>query len=148
MQQGNQGSSTLTSTIVGGFNSSITLSASGAPSGATVSFNPQTIPAPGSGNSAVTISVGSSTPAGTYPITLTGNGGGVQQTATVTLTVTTPGGGGWAQGFDFRATSNYVTDPSGDTYVLASTLYPDSRQQRYLRMGQHCSGIKSEPNHQ
>ena len=124
VQQGNQGSSTLTSTIVGGFNSSITLSASGAPSGATVSFNPQTIPAPGSGNSAVTISVGSSTPAGTYPITLTGNGGGVQQTATVTLTVTTPGGGGWAQGFDFRATSNYVTDPSGDTYVLASTLYP------------------------
>ena len=88
--QGTQGTSTLTTAISGGFNSAISLSASGMPSGATVSFSPQTIPAPGSGSSTMTINVGSSTPTGTYPITVTGNGGGVQQTATVTLTVTTP----------------------------------------------------------
>src|SRR5271165_1362700 len=28
------------------------------------------------------------------------------------------------QGFDFRNTSTYVTDPAGDTYVLSSTAYP------------------------
>ncbi len=27
-------------------------------------------------------------------------------------------------GFDFRNTSNFVTDPPGDTYVLPSTTYP------------------------
>ena len=36
----------------------------------------------------MTITVGSSTPMGTYPITVTGNGGGNQQNTTVTLTVT------------------------------------------------------------
>ena len=64
------------------------LSASGMPSGTTVSFNPNPIPAPGSGNSTMTITVGGSTPLGTYPITVTGNGGGIQQNTTVTLTVT------------------------------------------------------------
>ena len=86
--QGKQGTSTITTAISGGFNSAISLSASGMPSGTTVSFNPATMPAPGSGNSTMTITVGASTPVGTYPITVTGNGGGIQQTATVTLTVT------------------------------------------------------------
>ena len=88
IQQGNQGTSTITTTISGGFDSAVSLSASGVPSGTTVSFNPQTIPAPGSGSSTMSITVGSSTPVGTYPITVTGNGGGIQQNATVTLTVT------------------------------------------------------------
>src|SRR5208337_1516719 len=86
--QGNQGTSTITTTVSGGFNSAISLSASGAPSGTTVSFNPNPIPAPGSGNSTMTITVGSSTPPGTYPITVTGNSGGIQQNTTVALTVT------------------------------------------------------------
>src|SRR5208283_18664 len=47
--QGNQGTSTISTTISGGFNSAISLSASGAPSGTTVSFNPSTITAPGLG---------------------------------------------------------------------------------------------------
>src|SRR5271167_3589817 len=32
--------------------------------------------------------------------------------------------GGWQQGFDFRNTSTFVTDPVGDTYVLPTTAYP------------------------
>jgi uncharacterized membrane protein len=84
---GNQGTSTITTTVGGGFSNSITLSASGAPTGTIVGFNPSTIAAPGAGNSTMNITVGSSTPTGTYPITVTGNGGGVQQNATVTLTV-------------------------------------------------------------
>ena len=88
--QGNQGSTTITTAVSNGFNSSIALSASGAPSGTTVSLNPATIAAPGSGSSTMMITVGSSTPAGTYPITVTGNGGGIQESTTVTLTVTAP----------------------------------------------------------
>src|SRR5271165_52001 len=30
----------------------------------------------------------------------------------------------WQQGFDFRNTATFVTDPPGDTYVLRSTAYP------------------------
>jgi len=89
--QGNQGTSTITATLIGNFDSSIALSYSGAPSGTTVALNPQNLPPPGSGNSTMTITVGSSTPLGVYPITVTGNGGGVQQNTTVTLTVTSPG---------------------------------------------------------
>src|SRR5271166_5336242 len=88
VQQGNQGTSTITTTVSGGFNNAISLSASGVPSGTTVSFSPNPIPAPGSGNSTMTITVGVSTVSGTYPITVTGNGGGIQQNTTVTLTVT------------------------------------------------------------
>jgi uncharacterized membrane protein/fibronectin type 3 domain-containing protein len=88
--QGNLGTSTITTSIGGGFSSSISLSSTGAPTRTTVSFNPSTIPAPGAGSSTMTITVGSSTPVGTYPITVTGNGGGIQHTTTVTLTVTTP----------------------------------------------------------
>jgi hypothetical protein len=91
IQQGNQDTSTITTTISGGFNSAISLSASGMPSGVGVSFNPQTIPAPGAGTSTMTIMVSGSTPVGTYPITVTGNGGGIQQNTTVTLTVNQQG---------------------------------------------------------
>jgi len=123
VQQGNQGTSTITSTISGGFNAAVTLSASGMPSGTTVSFSPNPIPAPGAGSSTMTITVGASTPLGTYPITVTGNGGGVQQNTTLTLNVTSSL---WEVGFDFRASSGYVSDPPGDTYVLSSTAYPTS----------------------
>ena len=38
--QGNQGISTISTVVSGGFNSAISLSASGMPSGTTVTFNP------------------------------------------------------------------------------------------------------------
>lgn len=88
IQQGYQGTPTVTTTISGGFNSAIALSASGMPSGTTVAFSPSAIPAPGNGNSALTITVSTNTPLGTYPITVSGNGGGIQQNVTVSLTVT------------------------------------------------------------
>jgi hypothetical protein len=88
--QGNPGTSAITTTISGGFNSAISLSASGVPSGTTVSFAPNPIPAPGAGISTMTIAIGSGTVTGIYPITITGTGGGIKQTATFTLTVVFP----------------------------------------------------------
>jgi hypothetical protein len=88
--QGKSGTSTITSTVSGGFNSSVALSASGQPSGVTVSFNPASLAAPGSGSSTMTMSVASTVAAGTYAITVTGTGGSQTHTTTVNLTVTVP----------------------------------------------------------
>jgi kumamolisin len=91
--QGSNGTSTIATAASGGFNSAIALSASGQPSGVTVSFNPGSIAAPGSGTSTMTMTVASTATAGTYPITVTGTGGGITHTATVSLTVTAPSSG-------------------------------------------------------
>jgi hypothetical protein len=117
--QGGQGTSTLTTTIRGGFNSAINLSASGVPSGTTVSFSPNPIVAPGNGASTMTITVGGSTAVGTYPISVTGNGGGIEHTATVTLTVTAATSIAYVQ-------MNYATPQTGQstvnvTYTAAQT---------------------------
>jgi vibriolysin len=90
--QGSSGTSTITTTVSGGFNIAVALTSSGAPSGATVSFSPTSIAAPGSGTSTMTIAAGTAA-AGTTSITVTGTGGGKTHTATVSLTVTASGGG-------------------------------------------------------
>jgi subtilase family serine protease len=87
--QGNAGSSTITSTVVGGFNAAVTLSYSTLPSGVTASFNPGSFTT-GSGSSTLTLTTSSSTPTGTYPITITGTSGATTETTTVNLTVTAP----------------------------------------------------------
>jgi subtilase family serine protease len=86
--QGSSGSSTISSTVTGGFNSAITLSATGQPTGVTVSFSPTSIT--GAGTSTMTMAVASSTVTGTYSITVTGLSGSTSETTTVSLTVTVP----------------------------------------------------------
>ena len=87
--QGGAGSSTITSTVTGGFNSPVALSASGQPSGVTVTLNPT--PISGAGNSTMSITVASTTATGTYTITVTGTPtSGSVETTTVSLTVTAP----------------------------------------------------------
>jgi len=88
IQQNNNGSSTVTTLGTGGFNSSVTLTASGFPSGMMVTFNPVTIPAPGSGTSIVTVTTSSNLAVGTYPVTITASGGGLSPTAILTVIVT------------------------------------------------------------
>jgi len=87
VQQGSNGTSTITAAISGGFSSAIALSASGMPSGVTASFNPSSIPAPGSGTSTLTLTASSSAAAGTYTITVTGTGGGLTETTSLSLTI-------------------------------------------------------------
>jgi len=84
--QGNTGTSTITSTVTGGFSGVIALSASGQPSGVTVGFNPTSIT--GAGTSTMMMTVPSSTATGTYTITVTGTSGSTTQTTKVSLTVT------------------------------------------------------------
>jgi hypothetical protein len=139
--QGNQGTSTITTTVSGGFNSSISLSASGAPSGTTVSFNPSTIAAPGGSNSTMTITVGASTATGTYPITVTGNGGGIQQNVTITLVVATIGQGK-TYSTNFPSRENPISE-SGNWYSLAANTGNWSPVQTF---GGHATGIMDSNN--
>ncbi len=81
-------STTYTASVspINGFNSAVSLSASGLPSGATASFNPTSIGG-GSGSSTLTITTTSTTTTGTVTVTIKGTGGGLTHTATVSLTV-------------------------------------------------------------
>lgn len=84
---GGTGHTKITATPSGGFNSTISLSASGQPTGVTVVFKPSSITG-GSGSATMNIKVGTSVKAGNYKITVKGTGGSVTATTTVTLRVT------------------------------------------------------------
>lgn len=87
LDEGQSGYATVTTAISGSFSSAISLSYSALPSGVTASFSPASIAAPGSGTSHFTLTVSRTAPTGTYPITITGTGGGVTKTTTLTFEV-------------------------------------------------------------
>jgi hypothetical protein len=72
-----------------GFSGAVSFSASGLPSGATAGFNPTAVT--GSGSSTLTVTVGSTTPIGSYSMTITGTSGSLSHSVTATLIVVTPG---------------------------------------------------------
>jgi subtilase family serine protease len=112
---GSTGSSTITSTVAGGFSSAIALTASGLPTGVTVGFSPASIT--GAGSSTLTFTVASTTAAGTYPITVSGTSGSTVETTSVSLTVT-----GVAAGFSISASPTTVTvDRSSTGKVTVTT---------------------------
>jgi hypothetical protein len=84
---GNQGTSTITVVPANGFNGSVTLSATGMPTGVTTGFNPN----PATSTSALTITVASNAPLGTSAITITGVSGSITKTTTLNLTVAASG---------------------------------------------------------
>ncbi len=116
--KGSSGTSTVTSTALGGFSSSIALTSSGQPSGVTVSFSAASIT--GSGSSVATFAVSSSASAGTYSITITGTGGGVTQTASVTLTVTSAPAGAFT--VSVSPTSGYLDQGQSGYAVVTTTV--------------------------
>ncbi len=81
---GSTASATIATSVTSGAGETVALSASGAPSDAQVTFSPPTI---ASGQSAtMRVTTSASTPAGTYPISVTG-AGSTSHSTTVTLTV-------------------------------------------------------------
>jgi hypothetical protein len=89
VQQGSPATYTVTVTPANGFNGSVSLSATGLPSGALASFNPTSITG-GAGSSTLTITTGNTTPTGTSNLTVTGTSGSLTHTANVSLTVNGP----------------------------------------------------------
>ena len=115
--QGNSGSSTITSTVTGGFDSAIALTASGAPSGVTITFSPTSIT--GAGTSSMSIAVASTTSTGTYAITVTGTSGTTTETTTVSLTVTAPNSGSFT--LSVSPSSGYLDEGQSGYAVVTVT---------------------------
>jgi uncharacterized membrane protein len=69
----------------GGFSGPVTLTVSGQPSNATVTFTPSSVASPGS--STMKVQTTASTPRGTFTLRVTGTSGALSHQATVTLTV-------------------------------------------------------------
>jgi len=93
VMQGSAGAVALAIAATGSAADTVTLSASGLPDGVTAAFMPPTISA--GGTVILTLTTDATTPAGTYPITVTGIGTAARHTAPVTLDVTaTPSHGG------------------------------------------------------
>ncbi len=88
---------TYTATVTGqnGFTGNVSLSVTGAPTGATASFSPASISTSGSstsGSATLTVSTTALTAAGSYTLTIAGTSGSISQHASVGLTVTAAGG--------------------------------------------------------
>ena len=112
--QGSSGTSTITSTVTGGFDSAISLSATGQPTGVTVRFNSAAIN--GAGTSVMTMTASSTTTVGTYKITVTGTAGGTAKTASVTLKVTKA-----ISNFAISASPTSITVSRGGTGTVTIT---------------------------
>src|SRR6266849_4832802 len=85
--QGVSGSTTITVTPQNGFSGSVSLSASGLPSGVTASFSPN----PATAASTLTLTVGSTAATGTVTVTVTGTSGSLTNTTTISLAVNPQG---------------------------------------------------------
>src|SRR5207247_7952583 len=85
------GTTSITAALTAGSSAqTVTLSASGLPTGASASFSPPTINSDGS-SSSLTISTSASTPTGNYSVTVTGTGASSWTAGTtVTLAVNAP----------------------------------------------------------
>ncbi len=93
----------VTVTDVGGFGGSVTIAASGIPSGVAFALSPNPIT---SGTVTITITVSCSAPVGTYTTTLTGTSGALTETTTFPITIT-------------AATPNYTLSVSPATLTIA-----------------------------
>lgn len=88
--QGASATTTVTTAVTSGTAQTVNLSASGLPTGATATFSPVSVTAGSS--SSLKISTSASTPAGSYPITVTGTSTSATRTTIYTLNVTAAGG--------------------------------------------------------
>ncbi|MBU6409051.1 MAG: heparin lyase I family protein, partial [Verrucomicrobia bacterium] len=117
--QGNNGTSTITVNPVNGYNGTVSLSASGLPSGVTASFNPSSTTT----SSTLTLSASSTAATGTATITITGADGTLTRTTTVALTVNPPSNlpPGWTDAdIGSPAIAGYASDSSGTFTVSGS----------------------------
>jgi len=111
--QGKTATDTITVTDVGGFTGSVTLAATGLPSGVTVAYgtNPTTT------TSVLTFTATASATVGTYTVTLTGTSGTTTATATITLTVVSSTGG-----FTLGPAGSTCSMPQGGSCTVTITV--------------------------
>ena len=132
---GGSGTSTISTAVTSGSAQSVSLSASGLPSGATASFNPTSVTAGGS--STLTITTAGSTPTGTSTVTVTGTGASATHTTTVSLTVTAPQTSLLQVSSDpfTNSTSQHATQVEPDTLSNGSTIVSAFQSGRFTDGG-------------
>jgi phosphatidylinositol-3-phosphatase len=111
---------TLTAQTVSGFNGTILLTAGSLPVGVTTLFNPSSLN--GGGSSTVTVATTSSTPAGSYTITLTGTSVNLTHSASVNLTVNAAP----SSGFSLSASPGQETVAAGASTHYTITVTPSN----------------------
>jgi len=112
--QGGATNYSVTISPTGGFSGQINLSVSGLPTGANGSFTPN----PATTSATLSVTTGTSTPAGTYTLTITGVSGSLTHTTTVTLVVAPPG-----VSFDNKVSSGFhwgVTTVTTPAFLIGS----------------------------
>jgi hypothetical protein len=112
--QGASGTTTITVSTQNGFNGSVSLLASGLPSGVTASFNPSST----SSTSILTLKAGSTAATGTVTVTITGTSGNLSNGTTISLTVTA------APGYTLSASPNSLTISQGASGASTITVTP------------------------
>ena len=108
------GQSTITITGVNGFDSNVTLSATGVPAGVTAVFNPN----PAFPTSTLTLTAAKSAKAGTYTVTIKGVSGSLSATTTLTLTVEALGS------FKLSASPSSLSVAQGSSGTSTITVEP------------------------
>jgi hypothetical protein len=131
--QGSSGTSTITVSSLNGFNSAVSLSASGMPAGVTASFAPASVTpaANGSANSTLTLTASAAAATGTFPVTVTGTSGTTTHTASISLTVSAAGALTAAYDATLKAPKCGTVGSSCDSGTLLngrSTLGPEPNQ--------------------
>ena len=112
----------VSTAVQGGFASPISLSASGQPAGATVSFSPQSIT--GAGNATMTVSVPATASTGSFTVGVTGTSGAlVRSAAPVAVTVSTASAGPGAIGINFVGTSPTAMGAAETAGVVAQSRW-------------------------
>ncbi|HXN94269.1 MAG TPA: hypothetical protein VN879_07185, partial [Candidatus Acidoferrales bacterium] len=112
--QGTSGASTITVNPQSGFGGSVSLSASGLPSGVAPSFNPSST----TSTSTLTLTASSTASTGSFTVTITGTSGGLTHTTTIALTVNL------GPNFSLSASPNSLSVARGSTGTSTITINP------------------------
>src|ERR1017187_644502 len=114
--QGSQGTSTISITPSNGFSGSVTLSASGLPSGVTAAFSPN----PATSTSTLTLTASATAATGTVTVTITGTSGTLTNTTVLSLSVNT------LKTFSLSASPNAVTITQGSQGTSTISITPSN----------------------
>ncbi|MFY9979334.1 MAG: hypothetical protein WAK22_13975, partial [Candidatus Sulfotelmatobacter sp.] len=112
--QGSSGTSTISVTDIGGFTGSVTLAASGLPSGVTAAFGTN----PTTGTSVLTLTASSTATTGSATVTITGTSGTLTATTTIALTVNST----TSPAFSVSASPTSVTVTQGSSGTTTITV--------------------------
>jgi hypothetical protein len=138
---GQSATAEVTTKIASGYDHALILKASNLPTGVSLTFSPDVIPAPGAGSSKAEITLPDDLKLGTYSIHVTATGGSTSKSATLTLKVAeNPGatfrgcwykqGGNRYQGVDFSV-ANPGTYPFNANLYYGTTCNPNQQADEF-----------------